>query len=175
MAASGTITTAQFRLANYYLTKLRIVEAAYHRGHEHSTEALALLDQEWSQIKRWRAWSAEHARDDDEIANLCQEYPQAGAGLFLLRQHPRERLEWLEAGLEAVWQLGNTRAEIVHLFLLGRTHSHLGTYKQAQDFAGQALALAQQVDDPLYECRSLWLLGTIFYRMEQGRASAVSL
>ena len=85
MIGQPTLATTQRRIARYYLNKLRTVEAAYQHGHEHSVDALMLFDQEWSQIKRWRAWSAEHTNDHDDIAILCTEYPQAGSELFLIR------------------------------------------------------------------------------------------
>jgi tetratricopeptide (TPR) repeat protein len=163
MLATGSRETAQYRLAKYYLGRLRAAESAYRRGHEHSTDALALFDQEWSQIKRWRAWAEAHAADDDEIARLCEQYPQAGVDLFLMRQHPLECLEWQEAGLSAALQLNDQHAEMAHLFLLGGTYTDLGTLDRAQDFLQQALTLARQLGDRLYISRILIGLGSIFY------------
>jgi hypothetical protein len=157
MAASGMVTTAQVRLATYYLSKLQTVDSAFKCGHEHSIDALAQFDQEWSQIKRWRDWSAEHSNKHDDIALLCMEYPQAGSELFLLRLHPRERLEWLEAGLEAARRLGNQKAEMVHLLYLGKIHAYLGAVSTALELTQLALEMARQLDSPLYLCRSLIL------------------
>jgi tetratricopeptide (TPR) repeat protein len=167
MVAFGTITTAQFRLASYYLTKLRTIEVAYQHGHEHSTDALFVLDQEWSQIKRWRAWSAEHAYDHDAIADVCMEYTKAGVELFLIRLHPNERREWLEAGLAAARRLGDTHAEMVHQLHLGKTYSYLGSVAIALKHIQQALALAQQLDSPLYLCKSLIAQGGIYYGLDE--------
>lgn len=161
------VASAQFRLANYYLTKLRTIETTFKRGHEHSIEALAQFDQDWSQIKRWRAWAADHANEHDDIATIGTEYAQAGAEFFLLRLHPHERLEWLEAGLAAANRLGDTHAEMIHQLHLGRTYSYLGSVAYALRHTERAMALAQQLDDQIHLCRSLITLGGIYYGIDE--------
>ena len=174
MAAAPQLENAQYRLAQYYLRRLRNAQTTFLHGHEHSTDALQLFDQEWSQIRRWRDWSAAHANEDAEIAELCKEFPQAGIELFALRQHPNERLQWLQTGLDAARLLQDARAEMVHLYLLSRTHSYLGSSTRALDIVGQALALAQHLEDNLYVCKCFCLLGSIYYSLdeyEQSRAA----
>lgn len=163
----GTTEIAQIRLARYYLAKLRMVETSFKWGHEHSADALAQFDQEWAQIKRWRDWSAEHAFEHDAIADLCMEFPQAGMELFLLRQHPYERLEWLEAGLEAARRLGNKKAEMVLVYLLGWTNSRISLMESAQHYTDKAYKLARELNEPSILCKVLIVQGGIYYSQDE--------
>ena len=166
MRATPTQENLHFRLARYYLDKLSAAETAYQHGHEHSRYALALFDQEWPHIKQWRDWSAAFVDTQNEITALCQAYPLAGAEILLLRQHPQERLEWLEAGLTAAQRLADPQAEMVHLYLLGRIPMY-GSPNSALDFTEKALVLARQLDDPLYTSKILNVQGNIFYSQDE--------
>lgn len=173
MIVAPALEKLNYRLARYYLDKLRTAESAYQYGGEHSIYALAMFECEWPHIQQWQAWSAAHASDDNQAATLCKEYSQVGAELLILRQHPQERLEWLEAGLAATYQLGDTSTEMVHLYLLARVHHVLGSLILAQEYAEKALALARQLGNPLYICRSLLALARVFlYKAEYERSQA---
>jgi tetratricopeptide (TPR) repeat protein len=167
MKETQKLENLHYRMAQYYLNKLHAIASTYERGHHHSTGAVAKFDQEWSQIQQLQDWSAAHSSDDNEIAQLCLEYPLAGAELLRLRQHPEERLEWLEVGLASARRLDHSRAEMMLVFQLGRTHSRLGSNTDAQAFAEQAIALARQLEELLYVCKSLNLLGNIFYGQDE--------
>jgi tetratricopeptide (TPR) repeat protein len=155
-----------YRMAHHYLNKLRAAEAAYQHGHEHSEYALSLFDQDWQNIKQWQAWSANHAVADHEAAWLCKEYSQASIDLLILRQHPQERLVWLNAGLTAARQLGDAQAEMIHEYLMGRVYNALGSPAAAQNHAEKALSLAQEQHDHLYMSKILITLGAAFYNID---------
>ena len=174
MRATPTLEDLHFRLARYYLDKLSAAETAYQHGHEHSRYALALFDQEWPHIKQWRDWSAAFVDAQNEITALCQAYPLAGAEILLLRQHPQEHLEWLEAGLTAARRRHNRQAEMEYLHLLGNLHKHLGAFNRARDCTEQALALARQADNPLYICTTLITLGNVFYCQDEYERAKVA-
>src|SRR3972149_4269834 len=101
VAASPLRTTrhvAHYRLAQYYLGKLRAAGAAFRRGHANSAYGLAVFDREWAQIKHWQAWLADRLADDPTAVQLCAEYPHVGADLLVLRQSPQEPIAWLGGG-----------------------------------------------------------------------------
>jgi tetratricopeptide (TPR) repeat protein len=157
----------QYRLAQYYLDKLRAIEAAYLHGFVHSTHALSRFDQEWSQIKQWGDWAVAHASKDETTAVLCMAFPQAGANVLILRQPPQERLIWLQAGLSAARQHHDPHAAMVLLYLLARAYSSLRSLANAQDAAQQALTLARRIGDKLYQSRILITLGNIHYTEDE--------
>ncbi|MBI5931577.1 MAG: tetratricopeptide repeat protein [Chloroflexi bacterium] len=163
MIADQPLEKRRYRLAQHYLSKLRAAETTYHYGHENCEDALALFDQEWPQIKQWHDWSVAHADEDDEMAALCKEFSQVGAELLVVRLHPEERLQWLEAGLAAARSLRDQPAEMVHLYLLARTLRRTGPFDKALDAAQQALVMARQLKNRLYIAKLLNVLGGIFY------------
>lgn len=163
MIAAPPLEQINYRLAQYYLEKLRAAEAAYEYGHEHSDYALALFASEWHHIQQWQHWAATHANDNHLIATLCKAYSQVGYTLLSLRQHPQERLQWLEAGLAAAQQLSDVQAEMIHLYRLGKIHHMLGAMGSSQDCLEKALALAQQLDNSLYVSKILIAFGNMFY------------
>ncbi len=83
-----------YRLAKYYLGRLRAADLAYRRGHTNAGESLSLLNQDWAQIAQWQSWAASQ-KLKPEIAQLCAAFPQAGAEVLITRQTPQERIHWL--------------------------------------------------------------------------------
>ena len=126
---------------------------------------LALFDQEWPHIRAGQAWAIEHAETDGEATRLCSAYPDAAAHCLDLRQHPRERIAWLEAAIEAARRLRNRKAEANHLDNLGVAYNCLGRYQEAIKHHQQALEIAQELDDRQREGVVLGNLGNVYARL----------
>jgi tetratricopeptide (TPR) repeat protein len=163
LLATKELNSLNMSLADYYLTKLRRLEAAYHQGHEHSRDALYHFDKDWPQIQRWHDWAVSEL-PNDETARLCMAFSEAGMELLRLRQHPQERLDWLEIGLSAAQQLHDERSEMLHLYLLARLHNSLTNATVSQEYAEKALLLAEKRNDSLYQSKILITLSNTLYK-----------
>ena len=125
-AEQQRLKEASARHAEHYMAVLAAANALYLKGGEGVLQGLALFDLERANIEAGQAWAAGRADRDDAAARLCSSYPNAGAYVLDLRQHPRDRIRWLEAALAAARRLKDRRAEGVHLGNLGRAYGGLG-------------------------------------------------
>jgi hypothetical protein len=98
---------ARFRHTRYYENLLRSYNHCYLEGNGDVANVLMLFDDEWENIRAGQQWAS--TRAENEAAQLCIGYASAGASLLELRQHPKERIDWLENGLAAARRL-NWRA-----------------------------------------------------------------
>ncbi len=128
----------------------------------HVLEGLALFDLEWANIRAGQAWAAARAAQDDSAARLCIEYPDAGAWVLGLRQHPRQRIEWLAAALSSARRLKDRPAEGLTLGNLGNAYHRLGDYRRDIEFHEQALAVAREIKDRRFEGTALNSLGVAY-------------
>src|ERR1019366_2668188 len=95
----------------------------------------------------------------------------AGAYCLSLRQHPRERISWLETGLAAARRLRNRPAEGVHLGNLGPAHRSLGEYRRAIEYHEQALLIDREIGDRRGEGQDLGSLGNAYHALGEYRRS----
>ena len=108
---------------------------------------LQLFDLEWQNIRA--GWSCvETLRGADErAARLCVSYSRVGAALLNMRLHPRERIRWLEVGLDCTRRLGDRKAEGRHLGDLGMAYAALGEDRLM--IGAAEAAFASLLADPL--------------------------
>lgn len=159
-----TLDTPRYRLAKYYLGRLRSADTSYRRGQSSSNESLMLLNQDWAQIAQWQAWAATCSVQNQEIARLCAAYPQAGAEVLITRQTPQERIRWLEDGVQAARVVGDMHAEGVCLFRMAWAIHKQALLEAAEHVARKALACAEALNDTLLMGQCLHLLGEILVR-----------
>ncbi len=157
-----SLREAHLRHAVHYKLVLHTVDEHYLRGAESLQIGLAAYDLEWSNIQAGQAWVAAQAEADDEIAQLCSAYADVGSYLLNLRQHPRERIHWLEAALTCTRRLKRRGIEGVHLGNLGLAYTDLGETYHAIECYEQTLAIAREVGDRRMEGNSLGNLGTAY-------------
>jgi tetratricopeptide (TPR) repeat protein len=142
-------------------------------GGEAIKRGLDLFDAEWSNIQAGQAWAVEHAETNLDAAQFCVEYPDAGRDVLYLRQHPRERIRWLEMMLTATRPLKWRSAEGPALGNLGNAYHALGDYRRAIDFHEQSLAIARELGDRSGEGYALFNLSLSLDKIGQ-RAGAVA-
>jgi tetratricopeptide (TPR) repeat protein len=163
--------TKSCQLARHYLEQLRLANNAFRRGGESSNRAFAAFDQDWPQIRHWQAWTASHlAQADravinthvlDDIAAICNAFPEAGKDLLAVRQSPQEIITWREAALAIARSLEDRSAEAAHLTGIGNAYLSLGSFEQARAYAEQALALVEQSTHPALRAENLTTLGKV--------------
>jgi nucleoside phosphorylase/tetratricopeptide (TPR) repeat protein len=155
-------TTIQFHHSSYYKNVIGRVDELYLQGGKSLKYGLAMFDLEWRNIQVGQAWSALRAEEDNTVAKLCSDYPDAGAYILLLRQYPRDRIRWLEAALSSACRLKNRLREGLHLGALGQAYANLGETHRAIDYYEKLLAIMQEKGDRQNEGTSLCLLGLAY-------------
>jgi tetratricopeptide (TPR) repeat protein len=153
---------ASLRHARHYLEVLGIARGLYTKGGDSLMSGLALFDLERGNVESGQAWAKENAADDSTAAGICSSYPGAGAYFLSLRQHPREWIGWLEAGLAAARRLGDRLAEDVHLGNLGTAYRLLGEYRRGIECHEQALLIDREIGDKRGEGQDLGNLGNAY-------------
>ncbi len=133
------------RHAEHYLKVLNSADDLYLTGSGNIPRGLALFDLEWANIQLGQAWAALHAPENDKAAIICCDYPHAGRYCLVLRQHPRDQIKWMEAGLIAARQLKDRIREGIHLGNLGLAYSDLGEIRKAIECYEQRLVVARKI------------------------------
>jgi tetratricopeptide (TPR) repeat protein len=157
------------RHAEHYLAMLGFSDKIFLEGGEKMKQGLALFDREWENIEAGWEWAKSRMETDDSAARLCSDYPDAGVYCLGLRQHPKDRVVWLEVALEAARKLEDRQAEGAHLGNLGNAYSDLGEVRKAIEFYEQHLAIAREIGDRRGEGADLGNLGSAYYRLGEVR------
>jgi len=92
---------AEQRHAEHYRNVLSIADELYKQGGDGVLAGLELFDLEKANIMTGQAWAVKEMESSSSAAALCSAYPAAGAYVLSLRLHPRQRISWLEKGVEA--------------------------------------------------------------------------
>ncbi len=164
---------ARRRHAAHYLVVEERAGDTYLEGGEGVPVGLRLFDRERVQIEAGQAWAASHAAENNEAAVLAQDYPLGAPSVLMLRQHPRERIRWLEASAKAGHKLGHRADEGMALGNLGNAYSDLGETRRdlgetrrdlgetrrAIDYYEQHLEIARETGDRRGEGTALGNLG----------------
>ncbi|MFZ0050269.1 MAG: tetratricopeptide repeat protein [Desulfobaccales bacterium] len=168
-ADAQRLAQAAARHASHYVKILREAGDLCERGGEALGQGLKLFDREWDNLRAGQKWAEDQAGVDESAAELCNAYPDAGVYLLSLRQHPRERLRWLEAALAAARRLQDRGAEGAHLGSLGLAHHFLGEYRRAIEYHEQHLAIAREIGDRRGEGNALGSLGLAYHFLGEYR------
>jgi len=178
------------RMAAHYAQVARAADALYLRGGEDLLLGLRLFDLEWPHIRAGHEWAARRAltypqplpspveRERErvppeaagegeglEATRLCSDYPDAAAYCLALRQHPRERIAWLEAAVEAARRLEDRAAEGRHLGNLGLAYADLGDVRKAIGYYEKALEIAREIGDRRGEGNALANMGQAYKKL----------
>jgi tetratricopeptide (TPR) repeat protein len=156
--------TGEKRYVTHYNDVLVVANKLYEEGGAALIRGLALFDVEWNNIQAGHDWiAAQDIEADKDLARLGMAYPDAGYELLHLRQHPRERIRWLEIALASARRLNDRTYEGYALGNLGLAYKDLGENDRAIKFYEQALLINRELGDRKGECKSLNNLGVVYY------------
>ena len=103
-------------------------------------------------------------RKKDRVSSeLRIAYPDAGVYVLSLRQHPRDKIQWLETSILAAREIGDRRGEGNALGNLGLAYAALGDARKAIEFYEQALVIDREIGDRRGEGNALGNLGNALY------------
>ena len=158
------------RHATHYMAVLAAVGKLYQEGGAALTRSLTVFDLEWGNIQTGHAWvKAQGFETDDEVNRLAIAYASAGAYLLALRQHPRERIRWLEIALAAAKGLKNRAVESGILDGLGGAYADLGENQRAIQIYEQALLIDRELGDREGEGSVLGNLGRVYADLDESQ------
>ena len=158
----------QKRYATHYKEVLAAANDLYKEGGEALASGLALFDLEWGNVQAGHNWvAAQGVEVDEDVSRLGITYPNAGVYVLDLRQHPRQRIRWLEIALAAAKRLKDRRGEGVALNNLGVAYEDLGETQRAIQFYEQHLAMARDLDYRKSEGIALGNLGRAYHRLRE--------
>ena len=163
------ISASEFRLARYYLDKLRMVDEAVRRGQASVSSGIAMFDQEWEHIRHWQSWTTRRDPGDTERAQLCKEYALAGLEILANRNNAVDQVTWLTDALTAAQHVEDKEAERTLCYELEMVYFRSGSLELGRKFAGKLLRLAEAANDRLSIERALF--GLAVYAEERGRYS----
>lgn len=149
---------AQRRHAEHYKDVLAAATDLYLEGGEAVRRGLSLFDAEHANIEAGQAWAASQPEADSQAAQLGIDYPNAGAYVLQIRQHPREQIKWLETALQAARRLKLHSSEGNALGNLGIAYRDLGETRRAIEFYEQALVIDREIGNRRGEGIDLWNL-----------------
>ncbi|MBI5651470.1 MAG: tetratricopeptide repeat protein, partial [Chloroflexi bacterium] len=148
--------------AQYYLQMAHNISKLYLQGNENVLKALAVVDTELPHLIDGQAWSATNWETNQDIARLCNAYPEALADVADLRLSFRQWIEWVEPALDAARHLKDREDEGIHLSYLGNAYAELGEVEQAIQYFEQALVIDREIQSTTNEGADLLHLGSVY-------------
>lgn len=165
------LTALHLAHARHYLAVLVEARNLYTAGHANITVGLALFDTERAHIEAAHAWLL--AATLPERDELLIAFPDAFGLINQLRQHPRQRLAWLDAALAAARRTDDKEAEGRMLGNSGTVWRSLGESHRAIECHEQTLAISRQTGDRTMEGNALGNLGNAWWQLEDYRNALV--
>lgn len=163
--SSNERDTGQRLHAAHYLSVLEEANELYLGGGETLMSGLTLFDQELSNIQAGQSWAASRAESDQETAQLCFNYSNAGADIIQLRLSPHKRIGWLENSLIAASQLNDRNAEAVIINNIADAYIDVGEPMRAIEFCNRALTIAREIGSQRREVIALANTGKIYHTL----------
>ncbi len=173
MIATRPVETAQFRLAQHYVTKLQQVELAVQRNRENSIYWFKIIEQDWAQIKYWQQWCAARITNSLRSAELCLAFATEGHEYVSVRQSTTDRLIWYRQALAAAQETGDPVKERRLLYSVGTTAYQTGQDEEAAQCAKKLLELGRKTKDYLSLGDGWFITGNLHtHRTELDEADA---
>ncbi|MBT5049792.1 MAG: tetratricopeptide repeat protein [Rhodospirillaceae bacterium] len=166
---TGLLYEASARHAVHYVGILSEADGLYMNGDDDVLEGLKLYDLEGENIQAGHDWAVAHMEDGGGAARLCFGYTDAGVYVLSLRQHPRENIAWLEAGIAGARAVGELQVEGTALGNLGLAWARLGNARKAIEYYEQHLTITRETSDRLGEGNALGNLGVAWAALGEVR------
>jgi tetratricopeptide (TPR) repeat protein len=164
------IETARLRHAEHYRNVLSVADEHFEKGKEGTQIGLRLFDQDKANILAGQFWAEKNLEGNFSAAvELCKLYPNAGVYVLDLRLSPRQKIQWLNAGLQASRQSKDNVLECAHLGNLGNAYSHLGEMRKGIEYYEQALIISREIGDRMSEGINLGNLGNAYSDLGETR------
>jgi tetratricopeptide (TPR) repeat protein len=160
---------AHLKHAFHYKHVLSAADDLYLEGGEKILSGLLLFDIEWENIRMGHDWTVTTKGKDETLAKLCMEYPDAGVYVLSLRQHPTEKIHWLDAAVSSAREIGDRRGEGNALGNLGNAYHLLGETHKAIEFYEQIIVIHRENGDRRGEGRDLGNLGNAYAALGETR------
>ena len=159
----GKLTRSSERHARHFLT---LAERRVRRMQIFTDlESITRVAPEQDNVRLALAWFDDHDEIDALLGLSSLLY-----GLWLAHGQYREGLRWLERALERSSQTASA-GRVQALVAAGMLALFQGDYARAATFSPEAVALAQELDDPLLVGQALTIAGFLAYRQgEYGQA-----
>jgi tetratricopeptide (TPR) repeat protein len=158
---------AQQRHAEHYKNMLSLADEIFTQGKEHFLEGLQLFDQEKANILAGQSWAANNMDINTSAIGLCKAYSNAGGYVLDLRLHPKQKIDWLKAGLQASRQSKDNAMESFHLGNLGLAYSDMDETGKAIEYYEQALKIAREIGDQRAEGNHLGNFGLAYFDLSE--------
>lgn len=158
---------AQLRHARYYLEVVRAAETLLAQGGErNSSSAIGTALDHLPNIDVAMQWARENSESDKCAAQICSDYPKAGALLFSHIYSPQRQLDDCKVAMLAAARAGDSRAESWHAGNLGNAYLNLCHLDEARDCYKHSLEICQRRGDRWTEARCLGNLGLVEAKRE---------
>lgn len=158
MHGSPTIAQqTQHRLAQHYLKKLQQASKAMTQaGASNRSHWISVIQQDWSQIRHWRDWSA--MADQADQARLCVDFCTTASVATSTQQTTAEAIETLRQGVEAATRLNDLPAQGEILYMLGLSHLRLQQVPEARSCAQALMECGERLQNGRMTGRAWYLL-----------------
>lgn len=139
--------TAQDRLTEHYIGKLRRANIAIRHNRDNSSHWYQAIEQDWAQIENWQQWVAQRSTDHPQYARLCAAFGLAGDEYVSVRLTVPERLRWYRQALLGALQSDDQPKERELLYLVGTTEYQTGSFEEAERCAKRLLEAGRSPRD----------------------------
>ncbi len=159
--AAQVLETAQYRLSQHYLGRLRQANVALQHNRDNSSHWLQVIEKDWAQIRNWQQWASARNTDDLQYARLSAAFGIVGDEYVHVRLSVPERLRWYRQGLIGARQSGDQLKERELLYLVGMMAYESGDFEEAERCGKDLLEVGRSPKDHLSLGRGWFLIGNI--------------
>src|SRR5262249_36523692 len=134
-----SLSAAQQRHAEYYQKLLERAQGLFLTGGVSTQEGLTLFDTDKPNIDIGQSWAAQNAQTNLPAQVLCSLYPLS-ADILRMRQHPTQRIAWIQKGIEASEAITDFGRAASHHANLAIALGEQGKYSQAVEIYENAIS-----------------------------------
>lgn len=156
-----TSDRSYLRLAEYYLKQLEYWNNLYSKGGKNIKLSLRQYDDKIEQLLNVKRWLDKRFKDKKRVAELCSDFPRAGAYLFRLRLSPQQNIDWAKTALKASQFLNAKDKEALHLAQIGTMYMFMGKPEEAISYQKDSLDLIERLNIEALEQSKIAIIGNL--------------